>query len=76
MLAGAGPRLQWRSAIRPGSVVELKDDLGTPNQPELVPGRPLDGSRIVLDSSYLGAKLPNLLGQAGHLIVGPDLFLA
>ena len=43
------------------SVVELKNDFGTPNQAEFVPGRPLDRSRVVLDSSDFGAKLPNLL---------------
>ena len=56
--------------------MELEHHLGAPNQPEFVPGRPLDGRRIVLDSSHLGPKFPDLLGQAGHLVVGSHLLLA
>jgi hypothetical protein len=33
----------------------LEDDLGLPNEAELVPGRALDVRRIILDSAYLGA---------------------
>ena len=64
MVAAAGVRLQWRIRAAPpeASVVELKNDFGTPNQAEFVPGGPLDGGRIVLDSCDFGAKLPDLLG--------------